>query len=97
MGGAVKRIVDTAVKRGTDFLKDQASSINYYWISEEAAAKYDESVPKNVPAVKDTLKIHQVTSEVPAAMQWRDISCFCAKPAICNCYGPSAVDFCSLA
>ncbi|KAL7380022.1 hypothetical protein ABVT39_010110 [Epinephelus coioides] len=102
VGGAVKRIADTAVKRGTDlqtaeelynFLKDQPSSINYYWISEEAIAKYNGSVPKNVPAVKGTLKIHQVTSEVPAAMQWREISCFCARPRICNCYGPSAVDF----
>ncbi len=93
---------DTAVQRGTDlqtaeelykFLKDQDSTINYYWISEEDIAKFDESVPKNVPAVKGTLKMHQVTSEEPAAIQWREISCFCARPGICKCYDPSTVDF----
>lgn len=50
MGGAVKRIADTAVQRGTDlqtaeefssFLKDQPSSIEYY-SSKEAIAKYNE-------------------------------------------------------
>lgn len=102
VGGAVKRIADTAVKIGTDlqtavelysFLQDQPSSMNYYCIPEETIAKYDQSVPKNVPLVKGSLKIHQVISEVPAAMQWRLISCFCARPGICNCYGPPAVDF----
>lgn len=43
--------------------------------------------------MKSTLKTHQVTSEVPAEMQWREISCYCSRPGICNCYGPSAVDF----
>lgn len=50
VGGAVKNIADTAVKTGTDlqtteelynFLKDQPSRINNYWISEEAIAKCD--------------------------------------------------------
>lgn len=101
VGGAEKHIADTAVKRGADlqteglysFLKDQPSSSNYYCIPEQTIAKYDQSVPKNVPLVKGTLKIQRVTSEVLAAMQWRLMLCFCARPGICNCYGPSAVDF----
>lgn len=54
VGGAVKGIADTAVQSGTDLktaeelykLKDQDSTIKYYWISEEGIAKFDESVPK---------------------------------------------------
>ncbi|KAM7417161.1 hypothetical protein PAMA_017008 [Pampus argenteus] len=97
-----RMLSDTAVQRGTDlqtaeelynFLKDQPSSIKYFWISEEDIVKYDESVPTNVPAVKGTLKIHQVTSEEPALIQWREISCFCARPLICKCYEPSPADF----
>ena len=26
-------------------------------------------------------------------IQWREISCFCARPDICKCYDPSPVDF----
>lgn len=94
VGGAVKRIADTAVQRGTDLqtseelfnvLKGQPSRIEYYWISEEAITKYDEKVPTNVPAVKGKLKKHQATQEDSAA-------CFCARPVICKCYNPSAVD-----
>ena len=53
VGGAVKRIGDAAVQRGTDlqtaeelykFLSAQSSSIKYNWISEEQIEKYDESV-----------------------------------------------------
>lgn len=35
-----------------NFLKDKPSSIKYFWIFEEAIVKYNESFPKNVPAVK---------------------------------------------
>lgn len=82
MGGAVKCNEDTAVQRGTDlqtaeelynFLKDQSSGIKCYWISEEAIAKYDQSVPTNVLAVEGTLKVYQVASEEPAVIQWREL------------------------
>ncbi|CAL8234742.1 unnamed protein product [Arctogadus glacialis] len=43
-----------------------------------------------------TMKLHQVTCEKPASIRYRDISCFCARPAICRCYNPSAVDFSDL-
>ena len=97
--------MDTAVQRGKGlqspeefdyFLKDQTSSVQYYWISEDAIAKFDDKVPAVVPAVKGTMKLHQVTCEKPAAIQYRDISCFCARPAIRKCYSPSSVDFSNL-
>ncbi|KAK0145791.1 hypothetical protein N1851_015288 [Merluccius polli] len=101
VGGAVKRLADAAVLRGRDlqtaehvfnFLKDE-STVRCYWISEEEINKYDEKVPLLVPAIKGTLKIHQVTCQEPAVIQYRDISCFCKRPNICKCHGPSAVDF----
>ena len=105
VGGAVKRLADTAVQRGKSlqspedfyqFLKDQTSSVTYFWISEDAIERYDDKVPAVVPAVKGTMKLHQVTCEKPASIRYRDISCFCARPAICRCYNPSAVDFSDL-
>lgn len=103
VGATVKRIADTAVQRGKDlqtpedvydFLIKQKSTIHFYWISEEDVAKFDEKVPELVPAVKGTMKLHQVISTEPATILYRDISCFCSRPAvICKCYNPSRVDF----
>ena len=55
--GVFYKIFNGLQKNIYNFLKDQPSSIKYFWISEEAIVKYDESVPTNVPAVKGTLKI----------------------------------------
>lgn len=102
VGGALKRIADTAVQRGADiqspedlysFLTEQESSITFYWVSEESFIKYDNSVPVNIPTVRGTLRIHQVMCEEPAVIKWREISCFCARPALCNCHHPNVVDF----
>ncbi|KAK0132285.1 hypothetical protein N1851_032914 [Merluccius polli] len=104
VGATVKRIADTAVQRGKDlqtpedvydFLIKQKSTVNFYWISEEDVEKFDEKVPELVPAVKGTMKLHQVISTEPATILYRDISCFCSRPAAadCKCYSPSKVDF----
>lgn len=102
VGGAVKRIADSAVQRGADvqtpedlfnLLKEKESSIKYYWISDEDIERYDEALPDDVPPVKGTLKIHQVTSAQPGKIQHREISCFCSRPQICQCHNPSEVDF----
>ncbi|KAF3834439.1 hypothetical protein F7725_025643 [Dissostichus mawsoni] len=70
------------------------STVNFSWISEEDIEKFDEKVPEVVPAVKGTMKLHQVISTKPATILYRDISCFCSRPAaICKCYNPSTVDF----
>ncbi|KAI4828768.1 hypothetical protein KUCAC02_022844 [Chaenocephalus aceratus] len=103
VGATVKRLADTAVQRGKylqtpedvyDFRIKQKSTVNFSWISEEDIEKFDEKVPEVVPAVKGTMKLHQVISTKPATILYRDISCFCSRPAaICKCYNPSTVDF----
>ncbi|KAA0712540.1 hypothetical protein E1301_Tti019064 [Triplophysa tibetana] len=102
VGGAVKRVADSAVQGGADvqtpehlykLLKEKESSIKYYWISDEDIKRYDEALPDSVLAVKGTLKIHQVTTAQPGKIQHREISCFCSRPDICQCHNPSEVDF----
>ncbi|KAF3844210.1 hypothetical protein F7725_013551, partial [Dissostichus mawsoni] len=71
-------------------LEPVKSTVNFSWISEEDIEKFDEKVPEVVPAVKGTMKLHQVISTKPATILYRDISCFCSRPAaICKCYNPS--------
>ena len=103
VGGAVKRIADTSVNMGADiqtpdefyrFLKRQESSkIKFFWVCEEDIRKYDESVPEVVPLVKGTLGIHQILSIEPGAILHRELSCFCSRPDICQCYKPTRISF----
>ena len=102
MGGAVKRMADQRVKMGADIqtpkelcetLQTSASSIKYFWVSEEDILKH-EAVPEKLPVVKGTMKIHQIVSLTPGKFSHREQSCFCSrgKGNICDCFSPNEVD-----
>ncbi|CAL8336740.1 unnamed protein product [Boreogadus saida] len=104
VGGAVKRIADSSVNMGVDiqtteefyrFLKErQASSkIKFLWVCEEDIRKYDESGPEVVPLVKGTMGIHQILSTEPGTILHRELSCFCSRPDICQCYKTTMISF----
>ncbi|KAF3850507.1 hypothetical protein F7725_012279, partial [Dissostichus mawsoni] len=62
----------------------------------DALAKHqvDEALPNDVPVVKGTLNIHQVTANTPGKIMFRDVSCFCHRMGLtCECESPSEVDF----
>lgn len=88
VGGALKRIADTAVNRGADiqtpedfysFLTERSASseMKLFWASEEDISRFDEAVPDVVPPVK---AIHQVISSEPGKILHRALSCFCSRP-----------------
>lgn len=104
VGGALKRIADSAVNRGADiqtpadfysFLTErQASSeIKFFWVSEEDIRRLDEAVPDVVPPVKGTLAIPQVISSEPGKILHRELSCFCSRQNVCGCHNPIMVSF----
>ncbi|KAJ4934782.1 hypothetical protein JOQ06_007564 [Pogonophryne albipinna] len=85
VGATVKRLADTAVQRGKDLQTPE--DVYDFMIKQKSTVNF-------VPAVKGTMKLHQVISTKPATILYRDISCFCSRPAaICKCYNPSTVDF----
>ena len=60
---------------------------------EEDIRKYDESVPEVVPLVKGTMGIHQILSTEPGTILHRELSCFCSRPDICQCYKTTMISF----
>ncbi|XP_022078608.1 uncharacterized protein LOC127533326 [Acanthochromis polyacanthus] len=100
VGGSVKRGADTFVLQGGDlqnpkdlfeFLKKSDSNVEFFWISEEDISLIDEAVPEELPVVKGTLAIHQVTASAttPGKISFRDVSCFCHRNGVvCECGEP---------
>lgn len=65
--------------------------MEFFWISEEDISLIDEAVPEELPVVKGTLAIHQVTasSTTPGKISFRDVSCFCHRNGVvCECGEP---------
>ncbi|KAI4829042.1 hypothetical protein KUCAC02_023105 [Chaenocephalus aceratus] len=103
IGGSVKRGADAFVLQGSDiqqpqdlfsFLEKSNSNVKFYWVSEDDITRVDEALPNDVPVVKGTLNIHQVTANTPGKIMFRDVSCFCHRMGLtCECESPSEVDF----
>ncbi|ROL53175.1 hypothetical protein DPX16_22258 [Anabarilius grahami] len=75
-------------------LEKTQSSVKYFWIAEDEINKFDEAVPNELPAVKGTLKIHQIITKEPGKIQHREESCFCSRAGIfCQCDASTEVDF----
>lgn len=100
VGGAVKCTADSAAYRGEDvqtpedfynLLTVRKSDVKFFWVTEEYIRRFDEAVPGVVPPVKGTLAMHQVISEAGKVM-YREISCFCSRPNICQCHNPIMVN-----
>ena len=77
------------------FLKERraSSKIKFFWVCEEDIRKYDEAVPEVVPLVKGTMGIHQILSTEPGTILHRELSCFCSRPDICQCYKITMISF----
>lgn len=99
----MKRIADAFVLQGGDiqhpeelfsFLTKANSSVKFHWVSEADIARVDEAVPGALPVVRSTLGIHQVTTNTPGKIFYRELSCFCHRMGLsCECESPSVLDY----
>ena len=53
----------------------------------EADDVEEAAVPENVPAVRGTMKLHQVVTLVHGTIKYRDVSCCCNNPETLTCIG----------
>ena len=68
------------------FLTKANSTVKFHWVSEADIAKVDEAVPGALAVVKGTLGIHQVTTNTPGKIFYRELSCFCHCVGLsCEC------------
>jgi len=103
IGGAIKRTADKLVANGHDInsaaelynsLLATGSSIKLFFIECEEVLGVMAQIPKTIPVVVGTMRIHQVITTAKHCMSYRDVSCFCCFPnLVCSCYALKKFDF----
>ncbi|XP_048001800.1 uncharacterized protein LOC125238480 [Leguminivora glycinivorella] len=98
VGGFLKRTADQVVANGKDianvddFMKhlNNASKIKLYLIKEEDISAIQDNLPKVIPRLVGTMKVHQIFTDNEHYLKYRSLSCFCAsfKRGFCDCYNP---------
>ena len=101
IGGAVKRIADSAILHGSD-IKDGSAffntvanqmSIKLHYIPESSLQLKEKMLPKSeLTTVKGTLKLHQIFGGLNECCKVRDLSCYCSKPKFCQCHSPRNIN-----
>ncbi|XP_041713164.2 uncharacterized protein LOC121546167 [Coregonus clupeaformis] len=101
IGAAVKRQADSLVAKGIDLptgkvlyeqLLNQQSTVKLMYITEGEIEEMDSLLPDDLLTIKGTMQIHQIVSTRPEEISWRVLSCFCADPHPCQCFGLKKVN-----
>lgn len=91
VGGCIKRSADSLVSRSKDIntcesfiaqLKESCSKITILGIDEKKMNYLDSIMPKDLPTLAGTMKVHQVTwrKSDKQLLEARRLSCLCCKP-----------------
>ncbi|KAF3860135.1 hypothetical protein F7725_000390 [Dissostichus mawsoni] len=67
----------------------EVENIRIKWIDESDINVFNEMLPPSVPKVPGLLKTHQILSFCPGEIYYRDLSCFCQYPEMCECFKPT--------
>ncbi len=104
VGGLLKRTADRLVSQGEDIstarhlfnaLVNTNTAVKIFYIEEATVEKAIQQMPQRLPAVPCTMRIHQVITQAPGKLTYRDVSCLCSTRQIlqCQCYQAQAFDF----
>lgn len=94
VGGVLKRTADRLVSEGKDIpnakqlydcLLNAQTSIQLFYIDEEAVDQAVQKMPKQLPVVPSTMRLHQMITLTPGKVIYRDISCLCSTKQILEC------------
>ena len=97
VGATIKRVADRAVLRGHDITDANSmykvvkpnTTIKLYSIQDEAfvKTKSDYGVGGlSIPTVPGTMRIHQIMTDTPGKISYRNVSCYCSSGKMCDCY-----------
>lgn len=82
--GALKRTADMAVAKGRDipdvhklFKALTETNTTLFFVKSEDVESAMEKMPKQIPAVPVTMRIHQVITLASGELIHRDVSCMC--------------------
>ncbi|XP_073947824.1 uncharacterized protein [Choristoneura fumiferana] len=98
IGGFLKRTADKIIATGHDISNaDQffeklkhTSKIKLFLIEEQCIKDIQDSLPRTIPRLIGTLKVHQIFTENRNTLKYRNLSCFCGlgKNGFCDCLNP---------
>ena len=97
IGGTVKRTADNLVLRGNDMtdghtffekVSNSLKSVQLYHIAEEDMERYDTLLMHPLKQFPSTRQIHQVIPH-DNRIHHRQLSCFCSKTLVCQCFCPA--------
>lgn len=86
VGGALKRKADSLVSKGTDIpdatelfaaLQKTEMVIRLFFANDDAVEKAVQEMPKDVPSIPSTMRIHQAVTIAQAKLTCRDVGCLC--------------------
>ena len=94
IGGSLKRKADAVVNAGCDVPNARSlydvlrkdSLTHLYFIDNSEVQQFDNRCPSSLRPVSGTMKLHQVVTDEPCCIAFRNLSCFCMRPTICSCY-----------
>lgn len=97
VGAALKRKADNLVAYGKDILDanqffesvKESTNIKVFLIEEHDIDFIEQLIPADLPALKGTMKIHQLaTLNKAGTLLYRDVSCFCGQQqrGLCSCF-----------
>ncbi|KAK0152804.1 hypothetical protein N1851_005655 [Merluccius polli] len=104
VGEALKRTADRLVSEGKDIpnakqlydcLLNAETSIQLFYIDEETVDKAVQEMPKQLPVVPSTMRLHQIITLTPGKVIYRDISCLCStrQTLECTCHNTQRFEF----
>ncbi|XP_030251615.1 uncharacterized protein LOC115568462 [Sparus aurata] len=104
VGGALKRAADMMVAKGRDIpdaaelykaLTESNTTVKLFFVKSQDVEEAIEKMPKLIPAVPGTMRIHQVITLAPGEMLSRDVSCMCTtrKQFNCKCFNTQCFSF----
>lgn len=103
IGGAIKRTADKLVANGQDInsatelynsLVATGSTIKLFLVDCKEVLDVMAHIPKSIPVVVGTMRVHQIITKSKHCMSYRDVSCFCCYPnLVCSCYSLKKFQF----
>ncbi|XP_064618059.1 LOW QUALITY PROTEIN: uncharacterized protein LOC135482139 [Liolophura sinensis] len=103
IGAVIKRTADKLVSvQGKDIVNAEGlmaelvkvnTSVKLFLISEEIVDSLESELPSDLRPLSKTMQIHQVVTVHPGEVRHRVLSCFCKKPAVCDCFGLTTATF----
>lgn len=62
------------------------TTVKLYQITDEDIESVANTIPSNIPILKGTMAVHQMSTAGNGILLYREASCFCVKNDLCSCF-----------